>query len=876
MNDSDTLERERQSQLLLDRSLIQAHNCPDLACPFGLPTINMPKNSRVYSLMLFVCALVLPIFGQNEPKTVTAEVTVYANDPIYKSLRTDSSLPDAFSGDFATVSDLVLKKDAGIFNLKSGEIYFLKAVEGRTVGAVFIGTGEFQLTPPTETEKKSLAIFTDSGDVKETFSGLTIFFTDDTLAEIQNSPNAKMGKGGPQADKARSMFHDKEDVLKKTFHYNMPSRTLADIYAPGRKGFFYAFIDGSRFGKLVYQMDPIGLSEVYPEQVELTSYGESNGGIWTAFHLAEEYKKGTANSWQDRRSYDIKNHTIDASVTGTRLTVKDDITLQMREANARFLPFDLYPALRVKSVKDENGSALTFIQEKKEEDADFGVILPTAMEIGKPFKITVEYDGVEALREAGTGNFILIPRSTWYPNNPNSAFGDRATFDLTFHYPKKYVMVGTGSRIGEEKVEGDQKTVRFSSEGVELAVAGFNYGDFKAKQLTDTDTGLDLEVYANRVLPDEIKELQQRVEQAQAAGAVTGTTLGSLNTAGMADTVLNEAQNATRIYKAFFGKLPYKRLAMTQQPAINFGQAWPTLVFLPYSAFFDDTYRVQIFGMKGGTNSFWKEVTPHEVAHQWFGHIIGWTSYHDQWMSEGFAEFSTSLFLQYVKKDMNKYLAFWDDKRRQIIEAGPATKGRKPFTVGAVTQGYRLNTAKTGAVAQNMIYPKGAFILHMLRMMMYDNRGGTRDAKFQKMMQDFLAAHFNGDISTNDFKKAVEAHMTPAMDVDKNGTMDWFFDEWVYGSEMPSYKLAYSLTSGDGGKTILNAKLTQSGVSDNFVMLVPIYVDFGNGPAYLGSATIVGNKTLDINNIPLPTAPKKVSLAAMQDVLAEKIEVSKQ
>ena len=82
----------------------------------------------------------------------------------------------------------------------------------------------------------------------------------------------------------------------------------------------------------------------------------------------------------------------------------------------------------------------------------------------------------------------------------------------------------------------------------------------------------------------------------------------------MSDTVLNEAQNATRIYKAFFGKLPYKRLAMTQQPAINFGQAWPTLVFLPYSAFFDDTYRVQIFGMKGGTNSFWKEVTPHGPA----------------------------------------------------------------------------------------------------------------------------------------------------------------------------------------------------------------------------------------------------------------------
>src|SRR5439155_25845441 len=140
----------------------------------------------------------------------------------------------------------------------------------------------------------------------------------------------------------------------------------------------------------------------------------------------------------------------------------------------------------------------------------------------------------------------------------------------------------------------------------------------------------------------------------------------------------------TRIYNSFYGKLPYKRVAMTQQPAGFFGQAWPSLVFLPYIAFFDNTYRAQLLGVGrgGGTDTFWQEVSAHEVAHQWFGHIVGWTSYHDQWMSEGFAEFSTSLYVQYVKKDMTKFLQFWEDHRKQIIEASPATKGRKPFTVG--------------------------------------------------------------------------------------------------------------------------------------------------------------------------------------------------
>ena len=108
---------------------------------------------------------------------------------------------------------------------------------------------------------------------------------------------------------------------------------------------------------------------------------------------------------------------------------------------------------------------------------------------------------------------------------------------------------------------------------------------------------------------------------------------------------------------------------------------------------------------------------------------------------------------------------------------------------------------------------------------MYDKK--TRDTNFQAMMKDFIASHYNKDVSTEDFKAIVEKHITPKMDVDKNGKMDWFFDEWVYGTEVPAYKLEYSMN----GNT-LNAKITQSGVSDHFVMVVPLYVDFGKGKKF--------------------------------------------
>ena len=67
--------------------------------------------------------------------------------------------------------------------------------------------------------------------------------------------------------------------------------------------------------------------------------------------------------------------------------------------------------------------------------------------------------------------------------------------------------------------------------------------------------------------------------------------------------------------------------------------------------------------------------------------------------------------------------------------------------------------------------------------------------------------------------------MTPEMNLDNNGKMDWFFNQWVYGTQVPAYKFEYNVSS-DG---MLNGKITQSGVSDDFAMLVPIYVDMGKG-----------------------------------------------
>jgi len=802
------------------------------------------------------------------PIEVAVTVTAKANtDPVYQQLRQIGKTESEFNGPFATVNNLILKRDANVFTLRSGEIYFAPPIEGRVTAAVFIGDGEMTLVPPTLIEKHSLSLFINAEQLTEQFSHLVLRFTDKTFGEVKASPKATMGTGGSQAAKAREYYRDNQQLLRKELRDNNELRILTDIYAPPRAGFFGAFIPGKKHGKLIFLLDPLGIPLVSPEEVALLSYGETDGGIWNAFHLEDEYRQNTASSSEDHRLFDITHHEIEGTIKGTNIAASDRVTFRPL-VPGRVLSFNLYRTLRVSRVHDAEGKDLGFIQESKDEDADLGILMPQNLEVGKDYTLTIQYSGGDALRDSGGGNFILIPRSSWYPNNSGTQFGDRALFEITFRYPKGFMFVGTGAAIEPDKADGSGMIAKWSSGKTELAVAGFNYGRFKKKELLDKDTGYNLEFYANQELPDEIRQVQAQIERIERNGGRTATTLGAISTTAMADQALADAQNATRIYNAYFGKLPYTRLAMTQQPAGFFGQAWPTLVFMPYIAFIDTTQRTQLLGARGGTDNFWRYVAPHEIAHQWWGHVIGWDSYHDQWMSEGFAEFSASLYVQFVRQDLKKFLDFWDHQRDLITQSGPATRDIKPYTIGPVTQGYRLSNAKTRAAYQFLVYPKGAYILHMIRMMFYTAR--DKDTRFQALMHDFVQTHFNHDISTEDFKRIVEKHMSKDMDLDENQRLDWFFNEWVYGTEIPSYRFEYQLSPD--GSAISSGRITQSGVSDNFKMLVPIYVDFGKGLARIGSAKLIGNTSVEINDLKLGQPIKRAAICAMDDVLALSIQ----
>jgi hypothetical protein len=346
------------------------------------------------------------------------------------------------------------------------------------------------LTPPTQAEKNSIKIFTEQEGIVEPFDKLVIRFTDKTFEEIKASPNATMKTAGPAANQARDLYRSNMDLLRKRLRDNRELRTLQDIYNPNQEGYFNAFINGNRFGKLIFVLDPFGVPGAIPEEVALISYGESDGGTWVAFHREEEFKKGTASSSEDRRVIDITQHDIDGAIKGAHLAATDKITFKNLIPGTRVVPFNLLGALRVSSVTDADGNELGFIQESKDEDSDFGVILNKPLEAGQTTHLTVQYQGDNALEDSGGGNFILLSRSTWYPGNANTLFAeDRAIFNMTFRYPKQYMFVGTGAPVQPDTRDGDISVAKWSSGTTELAVAGFNYGRVKRKEVIDKKTG---------------------------------------------------------------------------------------------------------------------------------------------------------------------------------------------------------------------------------------------------------------------------------------------------------------------------------------------------------------------------------------------------
>jgi len=205
--------------------------------------------------------------------------------------------------------------------------------------------------------------------------------------------------------------------------------------------------------------------------------------------------------------------------------------------------------------------------------------------------------------------------------------------------------------------------------------------------------------------------------------------------------------------------------------------------------------------------------------------------------------------MQIVLQDNAKFFKHLDPWRREIRAR---RNDAPPIGVGSRTS--ELNPRDYTV----MIYQKGAWVLQMLRNLMLDLRTMKEDA-FSAMMQDFYEEYRGKRATTRDFQRVVERHV--------GLPMDWFFDEWVNGTAIPTYIASWHADTTADHKYALHLRIRQEDVPDGFLMPVPVRVELAGGGRAMVRMTVRGTRTeVELH---LPAQPPEVEFNPLQSVLAE-------
>ena len=157
-----------------------------------------------------------------------------------------------------------------------------------------------------------------------------------------------------------------------------------------------------------------------------------------------------------------------------------------------------------------------------------------------------------------------------------------------------------------------------------------------------------------------------------------------------------------------------------------------------------------------------------------------------------------------------------------------------------------------------IIYEKAALVFHMLRNMMIDLQTMNED-RFFNMLKEFYKKFRGGVCTTKDFRKVTEKHL--GLD------MTWFFDQWIYGTDLPTYKFSYEIEEDSAGQFVTTGRILTEGVSEGFKMYVPLEVEFENGKkVYI--RMLIDKAAFDFSLPPLELKPKKIKLNPFESVLA--------
>jgi hypothetical protein len=748
-------------------------------------------------------------------------------------------------GECYRIIDLNFNREDIKVYLTSGYLIFSKPIQGVRTGAVFIanveaGDAEVLLMPPVRSERLSLANFTESPNLDEHFKTAVMVFSDGTADELLERIQAT-AKKSPEMG---AMISEQWTGVLRNLSDSFETRLVFDLLAGKQNpGFFYLAITGDHLGNFDLLYDPTNHEQIFAGKLterDNRHYFDD----WTSFP-SRSVRNGAPLALP---SFALSNFQIDATIDDDlKMRAVTRVTLTPKRKLGAALPFFISRNMRVTEASIDGRPVEVFARESlrsnliaSADNQQFLLIPDTELDRARPHQVEIHQEG-EVILKAGDGVYYVTSRANWYPRMG----GEFANYDLTFRYPKNLTLVATGSPV-DDRTEGTTRITRRKTESP-IRFAGFNLGNFQSVSVTQD--GYQIDVYANRHLEASLQPKGTAVFPTPMTGNPSARTRhmgepGPESAPAPADPaarlhlLAKDVAGAVEFMTAQFGPPAQTKLAVTPIPG-RFGQGFPGLVYISTLAYLNPEQRPASMRDRAQQTFFSELLDVHEVAHQWWGNLVLPASYQDEWLMEALANYSALLLLE-KKKGIKAAEAVLDDYRDHLV--AKQQNGHTLESAGPITWGYRLQSSLAPGAWRTVTYEKGTWIIHMLRRRLGDE-------KFFSLLHEVCSRYRLSTISTEQFRELASQYTAPKS---PDANLKGFFENWVYGTGVPSVKLTYAWRG-----TKLTGTITQRDVEDDFSALIPVDVQTRAGKHTYWLVT--GSEPVSFS-IPMKLAPAKVGL----------------
>jgi hypothetical protein len=662
-----------------------------------------------------------------------------------------------------TVANFVLRSVDLELRMPAGDVFVAETGDGVTA-LVLVGDGTMSFAPGPPEERGQLRLFAGTETLETPFTAVFVrinpFEFDQQVKRQLASPVTVETR---VMRRAQTMF---DEEIGKSFSLDLRDLSRENWSLLPQVGDFVAEVRTRRFNTLTFAR-----SLAQPEDVTLFHRARQRN-IASYASPMKLSSRGRFFNEDNLAEYDVLDYTLDATFSPDRewLDGRARLRVRIRAFALAALTLRLAEDFNVSSITSDRHGRLMFLRVRNQNDVV--VNLPTTIGRDQEVTLTITYAGpirtqpIEqesvSVGQEGRGqgrsddlpfipaerNWLFSNRSHWYPQNQVT---DYATATIRFNVPSEFKVVATGVEAPGSPVMTATDTNATSARVTYVyeAPRPVRYIGAVISRFTQVDratVALDIPGDANTVtLAIEANRRQQD----------RGRDL------------VPTAAEIIRMYSSLVGAAPYASLTIAMVEHDRPGGHSPA-----YFAVLNNPLPVTPWTPRhdpAAFNNFPEFYIAHEIAHQWWGQAVGWKNYHEQWLSEGLAQYFAVLYAKERRGD-DVFRGVLRHLRRWAMDQTDQ---------GSIYLGYRLGHIKGDSrVFRAIVYNKGAAVLHMLRRLVGD------DAFFRGLRRYY---------HENTFKKAGTEDLQRAMEAETGRSLERFFERWVYASGMP--RVRYSVTT---------------------------------------------------------------------------------